>query len=458
MRTFSEETFKESTRDFCRFVQKSPSPFHVIEAAKKILTDSGFQELDEGECWQLERGGAYFVSRNQSSMIAFRIPKKDYLGFQIVASHTDSPTFKVKENPEIRQGKHYTSLNVEGYGGMLCAPWFDRPLSLAGRAVLKVDNKIESRLLYFDRDLLSIVNLAIHMDRDANKGKTYKIQRDMLPLFSDGGEVSLKSLAARELGVDEALILSMDLYLVNRSQASLWGDKEQFFSSPKIDDLQCLYASLQGLTKTEPYLSICLAMFFDNEEVGSSTRQGALSDFADHCLRRIHKALGGDEEEYYQKLYNSFVLSADNGHALHPNYKEKTDPTNPAYINGGVLIKEAANQKYTSDAVTKAIIKDILNEEGIPWQIYVNHSDIAGGSTLGNLSAQKVSLPTVDIGVAQLAMHSPYETGGVFDSQWLIEAMKSFYQRTIRRQSDCIFEIIKEEDFETQRKHNFIEK
>ena len=445
MKNFSIEEFKQNTRDFCQFVEKSPSPFHVIEVAKKILVKNGFTEIKETDSWKLKKGGSYFVRRNQSAMIAFSIPKEDYLGFQIVASHTDSPTFKLKENPEVRHEKKYTTLNVEGYGGMLCAPWFDRPLSLAGRAILKADNKIESRLVYFDRDLLSIVNLAVHMDREANRGKDYKIQRDMQPIFSDGRDSDVKDLVAKELGVKKDSVLSVDLYLVNRSKATLWGEEEQFFSSPKIDDLQCLYASLQGILGSKPYRSISVAMFFDNEEVGSSTGQGALSDFGEHTLRRIHKALGKDEEEYYQKLSNSFMLSADNGHALHPNYKEKADISNHAYVNGGILIKEAANQKYTSDGISKAIIKQILDEEGIPWQIYVNHSDVPGGSTLGNLAMQKFSIPTVDIGAAQLAMHSPYEMGGVRDTLWLIEAMKSFYRRSILKIEDGVFEILAQE-------------
>ncbi|MDD3278513.1 MAG: M18 family aminopeptidase [Lachnospiraceae bacterium] len=430
----TQQQYEQETRALCDFIEKSPSCYHAAANLTELLKGAGFEELSEGKKWNLKPGGAYYVSRNASALIAFKIPRQDYIGFNIISSHSDSPSFKIKENAEITFEKHYTTLNVEGYGGMLCAPWFDRPLSAAGKVMVKKGDKVVTRLLYFDRDLLSIVNLAIHMNRTANtEGHAYKIQKDMLPIFSDGNaDASILSLVAEELQVDKENILGTDLFLVNRMKGSIWGEKNQFFSSPKIDDLQCSYSATRALMKSSSRDHICVNAVFDNEEVGSGTKQGALSNFLSSVLHRINQSLGKDQEDYFVALTNSFMVSADNGHAIHPNYGGKGDPTNRPYVNGGVLLKSAANQKYTTDSVSEAIFRSILDHAKIPYQIFTNNSDIPGGSTLGNLANQQVSLNTVDIGVAQLAMHSPYETGGVKDTLQLTAAMSAFYGSSIQ--------------------------
>lgn len=440
----TQEQYEQETLALCDFIKKSPSCYHAVSNMKKILNGAGFTELTESRRWNLSAGGRYYVSRNDSALISFTIPAFDYLGFNIISSHSDSPSFKIKENAEICVEGHYTTLNVEGYGGMLCAPWFDRPLSVAGKVMVKDGDKVASRLVYFDRDLLSIVNLAIHMNRNANKeGNSYKLQKDMLPLFSDGDkDASILKLTAKELGIHESDILGCDLFLVNRMPGTIWGEKNQFYSAPKIDDLQCSYSATHALIASDCQTHVCVNAVFDNEEVGSGTKQGALSDFLGTVLNRINTAAGKDQEDYFVSLTNSFMVSADNGHALHPNHTDKSDPTNRPYLNGGVLIKSAANQKYTTDSVSEAIFKKILDDAEVPYQVFTNNSDIPGGSTLGNLANQHVSINTIDIGMPQLAMHSPYETGGVKDTLQLITALSAFYNTSIEAIADGEYRII----------------
>ena len=427
-----DQKYIESTLELMDFIQDSPSCYHVVANAAAMLENAGAIRLDEKNAFDIKAGNCYFVVRNSSSLIAFRIPEEKPTGYSIVAAHTDSPSFKLKENPEISSGEAYTTLNVEAYGGMLMAPWFDRPLSIAGRAFVKEDDgRISERLVNFDKDLCQIVNLCIHQNREANKGYEYKVQKDMLPVIAGGKhQGAVKTLVAELLEVDEEQVLDTELFLYNRMNGSIWGLDDEFFSSPKIDDLQCAFSALKAFINCEDSASskIQMVALFDNEEVGSSTKQGANSDFLRQLTHRIGCAMDWSFDERCAIQAGSFMLSADNGHSLHPNYPEKCDPTNKPLINGGVLIKYAGNQKYTTDAYSGSFLKSILKDAGVPYQVFFNNSNVTGGSTLGNISTTQFSIPTVDIGAAQLAMHSPYETAGTMDTFNLTEGMKAFYK------------------------------
>ena len=424
-----EQKYIDDTDALLSFIRKSPSCFHVVENVRETLSDAGFEELDETERFAVKPGHSYYVVRGGSAIIAFRIPSSCTPSFSLVAAHTDSPTFKVKENPEITG--QYTTLNVEGYGGMLMAPWFDRPLSIAGRAfVREEDGSLTTHLVDLDRDLVSIVDLCIHMNRKANDGIAYKIQKDLFPIIAVGSKPALlKRLVAEKLGVQEGQVIDSDLFLYNRMSGSIWGYDDAFFSSPKIDDLQCAFSAVQALVHAKEGRTIQVVSLFDNEEVGSGSRVGALGDFLSVTLDRIGTSLGWDGEEKHCAQARSYLLSADNGHAAHPNYPEVCDATNKPVVNGGVLIKYAANQKYTTNGASGAFLKNLLGKNGIPCQDFQNNSNIPGGSTLGNLANQHYSIPSIDIGAAQLAMHSPYETGGTKDTSYLKECMSVFLER-----------------------------
>lgn len=425
---------KKTAMELAGFIKASPSPFHAVANIARILEDAGYEKLLEGKTWSIEPGKKYYVIRNLSSIIAVNVGTElDNYGFQMTASHSDSPTFKIKEKSEVDGKKKYVKLNTEGYGGMLCSTWFDRPLSVAGRAIVKQENGLKTILVNLDRDLLMIPSLAIHMDRTVNDGHAYNKQVDMLPLFGCGKaeQGTLKKMVADELHIGEEEIYGMDLFLYNRMQPSVWGKDEEFLSCPQLDDLQCAYASLQGFLRGGNAKSIGVFSCFDNEEVGSATKQGAASTFLFDTLWRVNRGLGKDDEAYYRALAGSFLLSCDNAHAVHPNFPEKTDEGNCVYMNEGIVIKSHAGQKYTSDAVSIAVFKTICERAGVPVQFFANRSDMAGGSTLGNIAMSQVSVNAVDIGLAQLAMHSCYETSGVHDTQYLIQAATEFYNSHI---------------------------
>lgn len=418
----------KTAKKLLKFIQKSPTAFQAIEEMKKRLEKEGYKELKEEEHWEITPGGNYYVTRNNSALIAFSIPKKPVWKFHIMASHSDSPALKIKENPEIEVEKTYIKLNVERYGGMLLAPWFDRPLSVAGRLIVRKDGEIQEKLVTVDKDLLIIPNLAIHMNREVNDGYKYNVQKDMLPLYSSyEGKGSFMKQVAAEAGVEEKDILGHDLFLYDRTAGTIWGADEEFVSAPRLDDIQCAFASFEGFLRGEHKKSIAVHCVLDNEEVGSSTKQGAASTFLKDTLKRINMGLGRTEEEYLMTLAESFMVSADNAHALHPNHTDKTDPVNRPVINGGIVIKYNANQKYCTDGVSAAIFKDICDKAGVPYQTFVNRSDMAGGSTLGNISNTQVPMKTVDIGLAQLAMHSVYETAGVKDTENLAKAAAELF-------------------------------
>ena len=409
------------------FIKESPTAFQAVEMMKTRFTENGFTELKEDEHWEIKNGGKYFVIRNHSAIIAFTVPEVSSDVFHIIASHSDSPSLKIKENPEMVENG-YVKLNVELYGGALLAPWFDRPLSVAGRLIVKEDEQICEKLVTVDKDMLIIPNLAIHMNREANSGYKYNVQKDMLPLFSDKeGKGRFMETVAEAAEVKTEDILGHDLFLYDRTPGTLWGVNEEFVSAPRLDDLQCAFSSMEGFLQGNREESISVHCVLDNEEVGSSTRQGAASAFLKDTLMRINMGLGRTQEEYYMALADSFMISADNAHALHPNYTDKTDPVNRPVLNGGIVIKYNANQKYCTDGVSAAIFKDICDRAKVPYQTFVNRSDMAGGSTLGNISNTQVPVKTVDIGLAQLAMHSVYETTGAKDTESLVKAATVFF-------------------------------
>ena len=424
-------------KELFKFIDSSPSCFHAIETVIKQLKENGFIELIEGRPWNIERGGKYYITRNLSSIIAFKIPKNQLKSFHIVASHSDSPCFKIKENSEMEVNNKYVKLNTEKYGGMICSTWFDRPLSIAGRVVVKDDSGVKTHLVNIDKDLVIIPNLAIHMNRSVNDGYQYNAQIDMLPLYGDNSaKNSLMKTISKEVGVNEEDILGTDLFLYNRMSGTRVGLNEEYISSARLDDLECAYTTLQSFLQSDAQDSLSVYCVFDNEEVGSGTKQGADSTFLYDTLRRINMLVGNSEEDYYRLIASSFMVSADNAHALHPNYSDKSDPTNKIYMNDGIVIKYNANQKYTTDAVSAAIFKSICDKVDVSYQVFTNRSDILGGSTLGNISNAHVSLNTIDIGLAQLAMHSTYETAGAKDVDYMIKAVEAFYNCCIEQVED----------------------
>lgn len=426
-----EQEFIESTLELLDFIADSPTAFHAVKSAQVMLEEAGFIRLDEKKAYVLEAGCSYYVMRNSSSLIAFSIPSSAPDGFSIISAHTDSPCFKIKENPEISVSEAYTTLNVEGYGGMIMAPWFDRPLSIAGRAFVKTEDGIRERLVDMERHLCTIVNLCVHQNREINNGYRYNIQKDLLPILAEGNKKgALKALVASSLEVPEEDVLETELFLYSREEGRIWGLDNEFFSSPRIDDLQCAFCAVKAITeadfsKSSRIRMICL---FDNEEVGSSSKQGANGDFLFQSFRRICAGLNMDEQQQYAVQASSFMLSADNGHSFHPNYPEKCDVTNKPLMNKGIMIKYSGNQKYTTDGFSAAFLKNLFQEASVPYQVFFNNSSVTGGSTLGNISQAHLSLPTADIGTAMLAMHSPYETAGVRDTLYLEKGMKAFFE------------------------------
>ena len=419
------------------FLKASPTAFHAVEALCGQLEQQGFAPMQECKAWALVPGGKYYVTRNRSSVIAFTLPAGKPESFRIVASHSDSPTFKIKENAEIDVRGKYVQLNTERYGGMIFSTWFDRPLSVAGRVMIKDEAGVHTRLLKIDRDLLMIPSVAIHMNREVNSGYKYNAQVDLMPLYgSHEAKGSFRQLIARECGVEEDAVVGSDLYLYNRMAGSVWGAQDEFMSAPQLDDLECAYASVQALKDLPDQGHVNVCCVFDNEEVGSGTKQGADSTFLSDVLERIADKLGLSREEYRMALAASFMLSADNAHATHPNHPEFADSGNQVFMNEGIVIKFNANQKYTTDGVSEAVFHQICREAGVPVQHFANRSDMVGDSTLGNISGAHVSINTLDIGLAQLAMHSSYETAGVKDLAYMMKGMHAFYASKLTALAD----------------------
>ena len=433
--------FTQINQELFSFIDASPTAHYAVSNLESLWKSAGFLELKEEQEWELKEGGKYYVKRNDTSIIAFSLPTggmEQMKGFHAICSHSDSPSFKIKENAEILT-ECYVRLNTEKYGGMILSTWMDRPLSIAGRVCLEQDGIIVSRFINFHRDLCVIPNLAIHMSRDMNKGVEYNPQVDMLPLFGIKDGKGLKNLLAEELNLEakereeadrvkEEDILSYDLFVYVREKGSTFGAGEEYIISPRLDDLQCVFASAKAMTDTQAKNCVNLCAVFDNEEVGSGTMQGADSTFLSDVVERIKECFGKSSSWLKQMLAGSFFISADNAHALHPNHPEKADPTNRPILNGGPVIKYHGSQKYTTDARTAAVMKLLCKKAGVPVQSYTNRSDILGGSTLGNISTSHLSVPTVDVGLAQLAMHSAVETAGAKDTAYLVAVFEEFYK------------------------------
>lgn len=421
-------TADDISRDLIHFIAKSPSPFHAVRGIKAALLYAGFTEIREEDTWQIEKGGKYVVTRNGSALMAFTVPQEGAEAFHITASHCDSPTFKIKENPEIADGP-YVKLNVEGYGGMIMSTWLDRPLSVAGRLLVTENGHLAEKLVAIDGTMLVIPSVAIHMDRSVNQHKEWKVQKDMLPLYGmTGAKTPFMDVIAAAAKVKAEDILAHDLTLYSRVPAAIWGEEREFISSPKLDDLQCAFACFRGFTQGEKEKYISVYALFDNEEVGSATSQGAGSTFLANTLERLARSLGYSYDETMAMIARSFMISADNAHSVHPNHPEYADPVNRPVINGGIVIKYSAAQKYATNAFSAAYFKKLCNDHDIPTQTFTNHSDNPGGSTLGNISNTVIAMPTVDIGLPQLAMHSSYETAGVKDTAYLVDAVTKFYE------------------------------
>ena len=415
------------------YISHSPTAFHTVSHSVSLLRQSGFEELHENGVWSLMPGKGYFVTRNRSSLIAFRVPESGFTGFMIAAAHGDSPTFKIRNNAEVCDGK-YVRLSVEKYGGMLCSSWMDRPLSAAGRLLLRSPSGVRTELVDFREVCCLIPNVAIHMNRAANDGQAYNAAVDMLPLLgTDTQKGSFRARAAALCGASEEDVLSADLFVYNPQGGVQWGD---MISAPRLDDLQCAFSALTALLNAKGGRALPVCCIFDNEEVGSETKQGAASTFLADTLHRVSLALGLDEEEYLRRVSCSFLASCDNAHAVHPNHPEYADKNNAPVPNGGIVIKYNAAQKYTTDAVSAAIFRTVCEKAGVKTQEYANRADLPGGSTLGNISNTQVSLNAVDIGLAQLAMHSAMETAGAQDTESMIRALTVLFESSLVTEAD----------------------
>ena len=411
------------------YIAAAPTAYHACECTGDILVKAGYTELYEADTWKLEKGKGYFVKRNGSSLIAFRVPEKTYSGFMMTASHCDSPCLKIKENPEI-EDKHYVKLSTETYGGMIYSSWFDRPLAIAGRLTVKTKKGIEIKLVDTKEPVALIPNVAIHMNRTVNSGMNYNAAVDLLPLCSDAGvKKSLRSRVAELAGVKEEDIVTTDLFVYNCQKGYEWGG---FVSAPRLDDLQCAFSALKAFIGSNENGALPVYALFDNEEVGSQTKQGAASTFLFDILERIVLSLGKNAADMKKYIASSFLVSCDNAHSCHPNHPEYSDKNHTVYMNEGIVIKYNANQKYTTDAVSAALFKLVCEDAGVPTQYYANRADMPGGSTLGNISNTQVSLNTVDIGLAQLAMHSSFETAGAKDTEYMVKALTALDSKSIK--------------------------
>lgn len=427
----------DTVQKLFRFLDESPTCYHAAANAKAALTAAGAVELRESEQWKLEKGTLYVVERGDSALVAFRVPEGPFHGFLMAAAHSDSPTFKVRETAEAASAGNTLRLSVEPYGGGVWRGWLDRPLSVAGRVMIRQGDRLVSRLVNIDRDLLVIPGVAIHMDRSVNKGAELNPAVDLLPLLGCGKEPgAFRKLIAEAAGVREEHLLSTELFLYPRTKAVQTGLNGEFIVSPRLDDLQCVFGCLEGFLAAKPGGSLPVLAVFNNEEVGSSTRQGADSTFLTDVLERIAHGCGLDSEGWKAAVANSFMVSADNAHAIHPAHPEYADKGECPVLGGGIVIKYNANQRYTTDAVSGAVFQAICQEAGVPVQRYSNRADLPGGSTLGNISTAHLSVPTVDIGLPQLAMHSVCETAGAADTEHLVKAMTAYFSRDFHRDRD----------------------
>ena len=426
--------------DIFELLQEGVTPYHAAATAAAWLDAAGFTRLEEADYWNLEPGKGYYLVRGGSAVVAWRIPDHAIGGWRITASHSDAPGWKIKSDAVTNDGCR--RLSVEGYGGMNMATWLDRPLTVAGRVLLRTEDGVETRLVHLDRDLLVIPSLAIHMQRQVNKGHEYNPQIDMQPLWGPEAGRTLTDLVCEELGVRPEEILDQDLQLVTRQAPTVIGPDGEYFMAPRIDDLECAATTLLGFidaaADTDSACAPVWAML-DNEEVGSSSRQGAESSFLRDVLDRILEAIPHSAQMEHRALANSFMLSADNGHATHPNFAAKSDPAAPVRLGGGVVLKYNASQKYTTNALSGGIFRAICEKAGVKVQVFTNRADEPGGSTLGNLQSHTLPIPMADIGLAQLAMHSAVETAAVSDANAMVQAVAAFYRVHLRALGDGVY-------------------
>lgn len=425
--------------DLISFLNASPVNFLAVQTLAARLEQAGYLRLDAScPLGEMKAGNKFFVTKNDSSLYAFRLGRKTLgeAGFRMICAHCDSPTFRIKPNAEMTCEGGITKLNTEVYGGPIMSTWFDRPLSLAGRVILRGKDALHpvTRLLHVKRPLLQISNLAIHFNRQVNDGVKLSKQKDMLPIMGivtdelERGHM-LEKVICEELGVQANEIIDFDLYLYDCAPACTFGMHDELLSSGRLDDLSMVHAGMAALLQQEgdsPEVTQVLAIF-DNEETGSQTKQGAGSPFLANMLHRLCAAQGGSQEDFFMAVERAFMISADNAHAWHPNYSEKYDPTNHPQLGGGPVIKFNAAQKYASDAVSASVFAEVCREAGVPCQRFVNHSDVAGGSTLGNILASSLPVRGVDMGNPILGMHSVRETGAVADHLYCIRAFSKFY-------------------------------
>jgi len=437
-KNFIEMEVKSFAREVIEFIDESPSTYHVVKNCSDILDENGFERIMPREKWEIKKGGKYFLKKSSSTIIAFTVGEDFDVknGFKIFGAHTDSPCFRIKPNPEIIT-ENVVRLNTEVYGGPILSTWFDRPLSIAGRVIVKGENSFFPRTvkIKIDEPLLTIPNLAIHQNREVNNGVKIDKQNDVLPVISlinknFEREGYLERIILEKTGIKKEDIIDFDLYLYATEKGCLLGANEEFMSSPKIDNLASVYTGLIGLLEAEENQDrINIFVAFDNEEIGSATKQGADSNYLLNTLERISLALGLSRGDFLQMLESSYILSADAAHAAHPAHLGKTDPTNRGKINEGISIKISAKQKYTSDGYSIAVIKQLIEGTEIQIQPFVNESNELGGSTIGPISSTHLDIDGVDLGVPMLAMHSVRELCGIFDVFYLKELAKEFFSK-----------------------------
>ena len=437
-KNFIEMEVKSFAREVIEFIDESPTTYHVVKSCSDILEENGFERIMPREKWDIKRGGKYFLKKSSSTIIAITVGKNFDVkkGFKIFGAHTDSPCFRIKPNPEMIS-ENIVRLNTEVYGGPILNTWFDRPLSIAGRIIVRSEDSFFPKTIKIkiDEPLLTIPNLAIHQNREVNNGVKIDRQNDILPVISLINENFekkgyLEKIIFERTGIKKEDILDFDLYLYATEKGCLLGANEEFMSCPKIDNLVSVYTGLLGLLEAEESQEqINIFVAFDNEEIGSATKQGADSDYLLNTLERIVLSLGLDRSKFLRMLESSFILSADAAHAAHPAHMEKTDPTNRGKINEGVSIKISAQQKYTSDGYSIAVIKNIVKDTAIRIQPFVNESNSPGGTTIGPISSTHLNIDGVDLGIPMLAMHSVRELCGVFDVFYLKELAKEFFSR-----------------------------
>lgn len=428
---------KQYAQELIDFLYDNPTPFHVADGGRKMLVEAGFSELDLGEKWDIKPGGKYFTTRNESAIIAFIAgkAKPSQAGFRLIGTHTDAPAIRIKSNPEIVVKEEYLTLNVEMYGGLIYNTWLDRPLAIAGRIAIKGANPLwpEMKMIDIKKPIATIPNLAIHINREINNGYIYNPQKDLLPLIGITDDKEIASdwfieILAAECGVDKEDILGCDLYLYDYQKGTLNGLNEEFIHVGRLDDVAMSYVALSAIKDSKPQDATIIAACYDNEEVGSRTKQGAASALTQIIVDRVAKALGSNDEQTSQARYQSFFISCDMSHATHPNFPDKHDPTNKPVINGGPVIKYHHGQKYTTDAESAAVFKAVCDRAGVKYQEFHNRNDARSGGTIGPIVASSLDVRALDIGNPMLSMHSIRELAGVKDTFNLLEVFKEFYK------------------------------